>query len=227
MKWLVSAIVTIALVLPASLANAVTYTFTTDPYAVFVPDAGTGNAFSPGMFISGTITTAAPLPPNLNNQDIVGLITAYSFNDGIRTFNNSNSGIHSTLVDGFSVNTDSAGNITDAFFLIMSTVPENVVNAPVDYIAFGDGYHAYNDMNCLSLSAQVPPLCSGIEFLLNQSSRVVSNVLRVTREQQPGTGTGAVAEIPTLPQLGLLLLVVCMGAVGLFLAGRRNSDPRV
>ena len=70
-------------------AVATTYTFVGSTYTT---------AFSPyttAMSVTGTFDTASPLPANMNNLDIgpngSGLVTAWSFSDGVNTFTQANS----------------------------------------------------------------------------------------------------------------------------------------
>lgn len=208
MNSLTRRIMGIALLLCSGFAGAATYTFTTDPYTTYVPPSG--NAFDPGTFTSGSIVTSAPVPPNLNFGDITSLITSYSFSDGLHSYTPANSVIHPTfgIGGGFKVNTDAQGNITDAFVLIMATVPSNAVDSPVNYFAFGDGYHAYHNMNCLALA---DGLCNQVEFVIDVSSRVVSNNLTVTSDQ---VNVGSPSAIPAIPQWGLISLIGLMIVVG-------------
>jgi len=217
MKTVCRIIISAIFSLISSMAYSVTYNFTTDPYTTFVPSSG--NAFTPGMQTSGYIVTSAPVPSNLVYEDITYLITSYSFSDGLHAFTESNSAIHPTIVGGFRVSTDSAGNITDAITLIMSTVPTNVVGNPVNYFAFGDGYHAYDKMRCIT--AVSDGLCDGIEFVIDQSSRVVARNLYVVSDQV----SAAANPIPTTPTWSLALLLSLTVLLALSMLRRRvNAD---
>jgi hypothetical protein len=48
--------------------------------------AGACGNFTAAMAQSGSFTTMAPLPANLNNADIASLITSFSFSDGLTPF---------------------------------------------------------------------------------------------------------------------------------------------
>jgi hypothetical protein len=78
-----------------------TYTYTGDPYT-----SATGS-YSLGDRLTGTLTTANPLPPFLPLTDVTGALAALSFDDGVAV---------RTLADSFlcqvQVATDGAGNIT-------------------------------------------------------------------------------------------------------------------
>jgi len=78
-----------------------TYTYTGDPYT-------TANApYTVGGNLTGTITTANPLPPFMPLTDITTAITSLSFNDDVQTRTLANS-----ILCTFEVATDGAGNIT-------------------------------------------------------------------------------------------------------------------
>ena len=78
-----------------------TYTYTGDPYTTATAP------YTVGGQLTGTLTTANPLPPFMPFTDITGALTAISFNDGVavRTLANS-------FLCSVSVATDGAGNIT-------------------------------------------------------------------------------------------------------------------
>jgi len=60
--------------------------------------------------VTGSFTTAAPLANNLTNANIGLLVTAYSFNDGVTTYTNSDA---QSRKDQFIVTTDGSGAITN------------------------------------------------------------------------------------------------------------------
>jgi hypothetical protein len=78
-----------------------TYNYTGDPYTV------AGAPYSVGGNLTGTITTANPLPPFLPLTDITPAIASLSFNDDIQSRT-----LASSIVCSFQVATDGAGNIT-------------------------------------------------------------------------------------------------------------------
>lgn len=78
-----------------------TYTYTGAPYTTAAPP------YTVGQNLTGTLTTANPLPPFLPLTDITGAIASVSFNDSVTTRTNANS-----FICSFKVATDGAGNIT-------------------------------------------------------------------------------------------------------------------
>jgi hypothetical protein len=97
-------------------AWAATYTYTGPAYSP--PDLhnftscppGTGNcgAYTTAMAQTGSFTTAAPLPSNLNSQDITAQLTSYSFSDGLTTYSSGDPQV--TLV---SVSATTTGGVLD------------------------------------------------------------------------------------------------------------------
>ncbi len=95
--------------------------------------------------VTGSFTTAAPLPPNLANAAIadsggLGLVTGWSFNDGVLSYTDTNSTLWkngTAAAHSFSVSTDSAGNIT-AFFIVL-TMPNTgaVLGQPTEFLFLG------------------------------------------------------------------------------------------
>jgi hypothetical protein len=95
--------------------------------------------------ITGSFTTASPLPPSLNGAAIagsggLGLVTGWSFNDGLFTYTDVNSALWQdgkNAAGSFSVSTDSAGNIT-SFFIVL-TIPRTgaVLGQPTEFMFLG------------------------------------------------------------------------------------------
>jgi hypothetical protein len=197
----------VALAAWMGIASAATYTFTTTNYTILVPVAP--NVFNAGMQITGTLVTSAPVAPNLNYVDITALIVSYSFNDGVHTFTSANSFINNALnPGGFSVQTDAAGNITDAAFLIMSPLPPQAINGLVNYIAFGDGYAGYDSMTCSGVVGN-PATCNAVLFGATASRARASSLSVVT-----SSGASAAA-IPTLSVWSLMALACLTGLFGM------------
>lgn len=101
LKQIIAALIVAASVAGHSHATTV-YTF----------DRGTPYFFTFGpynstMHVTGSFDVAAPLANNLIFADISGLVTAYSFNDGVNTLTAPNSDIVNFFVD-----TNASGNIT-------------------------------------------------------------------------------------------------------------------
>jgi hypothetical protein len=120
---------------PAS-AHAATYQFTSsnfDAITNFAPPCGGGTCsnFAAGGQVTGSFTTAAPLPANLPLGSILPLVTGWMFDNGVVAMF---SGTPSVRVLRFEVATDAAGNITQSNVQTMRwTVPP------------GPGPHAPND----------------------------------------------------------------------------------
>ncbi len=138
--------------------------------------------------ITGSFTTASPLPPNLNGVPIAGsggfgLVTSWSFNDGVFTYTDANSDLWQNGVaaaHSFSISTDSAGNIT-GFFIVL-TIPKSgaVVGQPTEFMFLGEsgpGGADADTSNCLVLAPDGS--CQGYD----------GNVSGAAFSTDPGTAT--------------------------------------
>lgn len=108
-------LVLLAAALLQASAWAAAYTFTgplyTNPTQFTAPCATPAcDNFTTAMRQTGSFTTAAPLPPNLANVLITGLIQSYSFNDGLTQFDSADA---ATRLMFAYVTTDAMGNIVD------------------------------------------------------------------------------------------------------------------
>ena len=100
MRSALGAVFLLVLVIPAA-AQTTTYSYTGDPYtSATAPYAVGGN-------ITGTFTTASPLPAFLPFGDISASLETFSFSDGVATRTQA-----SSFICAFNVATDGAGNIT-------------------------------------------------------------------------------------------------------------------
>lgn len=93
-------LILVVLAIPSS-AQVTTYTYTGDPYTAATAP------YSVGGQITGTFTTASPLPAFLPFSEIKASVQSFSFNDGVATRTAAN-----TFVCSFKVATDGTGNIT-------------------------------------------------------------------------------------------------------------------
>src|SRR5271169_4233771 len=112
-RWLAEAMTVAALLIlsgaPTASATPVTYYYTGTPYTYFLDS---GQIFSTAPPISGWITMASPLSPNLSNQSITP--TAYSFNitDLLALSSAIGNPCCQSVSTSFAVSTDGAANIT-------------------------------------------------------------------------------------------------------------------
>jgi hypothetical protein len=121
------------LIVYSAHAAAVTYNVTTGTYG---PGTGTvSGTFSDSMSLSGSFTLDSPLAPNLNRYDFTGMVTSYSFNNGVDTFTSRNSVFYPGEI---SVNTDDSGEITDIEVNIISPPPPHSSNPAtvIDFMGF-------------------------------------------------------------------------------------------
>jgi hypothetical protein len=116
-------------------AGEVTYTVATGTYGSAEFGAGTSGTFSDSMSTSGSFTLDSPLAPNLSSYDFSGMVTSYSFNNGVDTFTSGNSVLYPGEVTVF---TDASGEITDIEVGIISPPPPHLTSPAtvVDFMAF-------------------------------------------------------------------------------------------
>lgn len=141
-KWLIASM----LLALANLAAATTYSFTGQPYS-----SATG-LYTTAMNITGSFTTAAPLPPNMAGTQIgpggSNLVTSWSFFDGVSTFNNSNSMLLYGGASYFTVATDAAGNISSFVIGFMSPQGPHTVGQPINAIFVSPSTQATTAQPC-------------------------------------------------------------------------------
>ena len=119
--WLWSAVaLALAIGLAAGTAAAqTTYVYSGSPYATFTNvttcEAGPCADFMPGMRISGSFQTAAPLAPNLSSADIAPQITTFDFSHGLTVFDRADPNVRLIRANA---TTDAAGAITALEFTL-------------------------------------------------------------------------------------------------------------
>ncbi|NDP43097.1 MAG: hypothetical protein GZ089_10355 [Aromatoleum sp.] len=191
----------------AALAQPTTYVYSGTNYV-----APTGT-FTTGMRISGSFTTANPLPANMPFTAIGpagdGRAIAWSFSNGISTFTQANSSELYGQSSYFGVATDSLGNISTYTFGLVSPLPPHSVGTTIEfmYILANAQIQALNQAVCAGVTAN---LCTNLPF----------------------AGTGTVAEnaesgsfrpnfqapqvpVPTLSEGALFVLAALLGLLGL------------
>lgn len=109
--------VDVPIVVPPNVPT--TYYFASGPYTTRFPHAtcGTGACadYPLASRITGSFTTALALPPGLPATEISGLITSYSFSDGVHTYASADANARVNL---FQVQTDASGLPAPQFVLI-------------------------------------------------------------------------------------------------------------
>ena len=78
-----------------------TYTYTGNPFTQV------SGVYTTSDFLSGSFTTATPLPANLSNATISPMITTFAFSDGVFTWSPANSYVNTAIFS-----TDSSGKVT-------------------------------------------------------------------------------------------------------------------
>jgi len=119
----------------AGAACATTYTYI-GPNFQFTGGVG----YTTSMSITGTFTTASPLPGNMALTDIgpapggLNLVTGWSFTDGVNTYTKANSIPLGNLWTNFMVQTDGQGNINGFYIQLSGPPPPNSLFQPMHVI---------------------------------------------------------------------------------------------
>ncbi|WP_157667517.1 hypothetical protein [Comamonas serinivorans] len=186
------------------------YTYTSPAYT-----SATGD-FTTAMQLTGSITSATALPPNLNEEP-VGPGTSYpvtwSFSDGVRTFNNSNSANVFGAPGDFWVSTDASGTLTAAQVYLMSPGPAHTVNQPIHLMLAGSLTTWVRDnMVCTTV---IGSQCTGTGVTPTTGYATPGDSVVGTWSQTITPVTAAPKAVPTLawPALALLTTLVA-GAAG-------------
>lgn len=149
------------LVAGAALAQPTTYQYVGTNY---VSPTGT---FTTSMRITGSFTTANPLPANLSPVAIGpqgdGRAIAWSFTNGIDTFTQANSSEIYGISGDFVVGTDGAGNVNYYNIGLVKPLPPHAVNDLVDFfwISKGSAIQALDQATCAIVTSN---LCTFIPF---------------------------------------------------------------
>ncbi|MFO1284391.1 MAG: hypothetical protein U1F51_18375 [Burkholderiales bacterium] len=142
-------------------AQPTTYSYSGTPYV-----APTGT-FTTSMRITGSFTTANPLPKNMPPTAIGpagnGAAIAWSFSNGIDTFTQANSSEIYGMNSDFFVGTDNRGNVNYYNIGLVKPLPPHAVNDLVDFfwISKGNAIQALDQASCAMVTAN---LCTFIPF---------------------------------------------------------------
>lgn len=192
--------------------HAATYDFVSVNYEDIFD---TRSGYTTAMNVSGSITTSSPLPPNNGNLDISGLITGFSFNDGLQTIDDSNGFILSTF-GPVSVVTDPLGNIDRVIASwIIYPAPE-FTSAPVSIsngiLISNNSASAISNFECMGPSTATAICGTGSQATTAQARTPQSSTsTNWSIRAIPSSPTA----VPSLNQWGIILLVLLLGFVTL------------
>ena len=160
-------------------------------------------AYTTAMRVTGSISTSDPIPPNSVEVDISGILTGWSFFDGLQTIGN----VNGTTNPNYPplVSTDGSGDITTANFRFFTTPLGTVVGDKDNFIRIRLNDLVARDVVC---DATVGGFCDdwipGTDFAINQVTGVWETVT-----------TSTSTSISTLSQWSLMLLALLLGMVGI------------
>ena len=140
----------------SAAACATTYTYTGQTYNF------AGAPYTTSMSITGTFTTASPLPANMAITDIgpngTNLVTAWSFTDGINSYTQANSVVF-PQGGTFRIGTDGTGSIVSFYIQLEQPLPPHIVGElinAIDMVNIGfNQSQGVNQVACLTLQGNV------------------------------------------------------------------------
>ena len=207
-KWILASF----LATLAGLASATTYTFTGTPYT------SASGVFTTSMVVSGSFTTAAPLPPNMPLTEIgpgaaTPLVTSWSFFDGVRTYTHTDSQVLFGLTQHFIVATNASGGISDYQIGFMSPTGPHTVGQTMNGVVF----------NQTSYSATVA-LCTAVDNSV--CTRIVSDGSNVATGNVRGTWVTSETSPSSHPVPATSDAILVLMALGLGLLALRQQRSR-
>jgi len=219
---LVAALLAVVVLLTASPAQALTtYTFsgptfdTIDNHSTCV--VGTCAEYTTAHRVTGTIITASVLNPNLGLQDISGLVSSWTFSDGVNTIASTQP---AARVGQIHASTDGAGNITSVslnVYLWQALPPtlDGTANERFNSITILD----FVPLNVATTNARCTEV-SGLDCSLFANNTDSST----GQKSAMGTWTtGSTQSIPTLSEWGQLIAFALVAGIGALALHRRAA----
>lgn len=168
--------------------------------------------------VSGTFTTAGPLPANANNQEIGSTVTSYSFANGLDTVASTDT---NARLNSLRISTDASGNITNvnsmqAVQWTTGPIPhDNTSRFNAVTLAGANGAGTHNSA-CQTLgtgNSGVADTC--VQAVINDTSRStgLNSPVSYSMAQTPPV-TGTAAPVPTMSEWALLLMTSLLGLFG-------------
>ena len=196
-----------------------------------------GATYSPGLIlgtytgqtgVTGSFTTAAPLPAGLNNAHIasgqtgLNYVTSWTFSDGLFTYTNANSAVAGNQGFNFAVTTNGNGDITD--FTIDLSQPKTgaAVGQPAQELILSPTQVYAVDATC-TFVVPATGLCQSMNLgsPIGQGQNQAASIAFAASAAPPPVASST-APIPALSDCALILLGVLLAASGL-LTGRRRE----
>lgn len=166
--------------------------------------------------VTGTFTTAGPLPASATNLEIGSTVTSYSFSSGLDTVA---SGDANARLSSLRISTDASGNITSidllqAVLWVTGVAPHTTADRYSAVAIGGSSGTSSHNSGCQTVgpgNSGVTDTC--LNAVLGDTSRSTANgaPLSVAMAAVPAS---AAAPIPTLSEWGLILMTSLMGMFG-------------
>lgn len=211
------------LALPTLPVAATTYTLVTPNYTSSYLGSAPSSPYTTAMHVTGSFTTAAPLPPNMSATAIAAngsnLVTAWSFNDGVINFTNANSALYGNYPTSFEISTDASGQIATYSIQLVSPAPPHSMDQTVATLVLnGSMTLTVGDAKCTLVNAD--NLCNNVNQAVATQSARYNGAGTWTMAADPPAAS--VAAVPALGPAGLGLLAAMLGGLAVRLGRRRH-----
>lgn len=196
--------------------------------------AGPCASFTTAMDFLGSFSVPIALPPNQTSKSLVGMLSNFSFSDGINTYQMGDPAIR---IHSFQVATDSAGAISTFEIRILKwqTGSSPHVNgdrfAVMDFSSsYGPGWvAASNNQKCITVGPA--PYYSVPDSCVNGAAPGTANRSDGTSAARFGAAsfvtipTTSSNPVPTLNEWGMLLMSLLLAVSGGWYGLRKNRRP--
>lgn len=172
--------------------------------------------FTLAMGVSGSFTTASPLPANLAGASIAALVTSFSFSDGLTTYSSADP---ATRIYLFQVTTDAAGAVTDAAVVISrweTGVSPHAVNDRTSLMVITGTSQGGHNYQCTALGTSPAGTADSCDLEVADGSASRASGATVS------WSSAAAATVPTLSEWSLILAASILGLAGLAAVRRRT-----
>lgn len=172
--------------------------------------------FTLAMGVSGSFTTASPLPANLMGASIPGLVTSFNFSDGLTTYSSADP---ATRIFLFQVTTNAAGAVTDAAIWMHrweTGVSPHAVGDRTSLMVIAGSAQVGRNYRCLAIATSPAGAADSCDDETTDGGTSRASGARIS------WSSAAVASIPTLSQWGLIIMSSILGLTGLAAMRRRT-----
>ncbi len=184
--------------LASSNVYAVVYNYTGPNFT------NVSGAYTTSMRVTGSFSTSSPIPPNSDDFDATGIVTSWSFFDGLQSINSTNGVIYP---NSFLFTTDGTGNITEAEIAVVDSPLATQVGQTNDVITIStSGLNA-------SDSAGIDLVCTAVTNGICSDAAQSQDYATVDATGAAWTQVTVTVDIPTLSTWGIAALILLLGTL--------------